>query len=1006
MVLVIHSLLGFAARHSREFAVIHSQSRFVPGSIWQDDRGEHINAHGGGILYHANRYYWFGEYKSADSNNAYVGVTCYSSADLYNWKYESVALSVSADSTSEITAGCIIERPKVIYNPKTRKFVMYFHLELKGKGYTAARTGIAVSDRVTGKFEYIGSCRPNAGFFAENMIDEQKNSAVKPSDFSKNDADKRLAAIRDGLFLRRDLRDGQMSRDMTLFVDDDGQAYHIFASEENQTLHIAELSADFLHHTGRYVRVAPGGLNEAPAIFKKDGKYFMFASGCTGWNPNAARLFTADSIWGVWTEHPNPCVGADADLTFHAQSTFVLPVQGKPNAFIFMADRWKPKNPIDGRYVWLPVIFENGLPVLKWFDSWDLSVFDETQLQQQGIVTSPDGNYIFTFYQKQKTENITRLYYTVSYKKKMVIEESELGLQIENNLFENALGIPNDTIENWSDNLKWIGIQQKTVHQSWKPVYGERSEYADNYNELALKFEKGNVAGYVQSAPDNDGYDKRFLYFMNIIVRAYNEGVAFHYDFPEASNGLFLHITGERTQFAFPKNTLGYYEKWAQGPYAFMPIDRFPDECERPLALKLENGLTAAIGEAGLTDFARMKYKINRNEGAAVLCASLYDSVDVITPYATPWRWIMAAEKPTQLIENNCLVLNLNKPCEIQTVDWIKPGKAIRITRLNQADALKTVDFAAERGLQYVHLDAGWYGKEFLVESDASKVDSLKDLDIPALVKYAEGKGIGVFLYVNQRALSRQLDEILPRYKEWGIKGLKFGFVQTGNQYWTTWLHDAIRKCAEYGLLADIHDEYRPTGFSRTYPNLLTQEGIRGNEEFPDATHNTVLPFTRFLAGAGDYTICYFDSRLKNTHAHQLALSVIYFSPLQFLYWYDTPDRYGGEPETEFFNNVRTVWDDTKIIDGEIGEFIITARKSGDEWFVGAITNNDSREISIPLNFLEKGKKYTARIYTDDDSVQTKTNVAVSQKTVIQKDMLKFKLKGKGGVAIQLRTIN
>ncbi|MDR0713393.1 MAG: glycoside hydrolase family 97 catalytic domain-containing protein, partial [Bacteroidales bacterium] len=285
-------------------------------------------------------------------------------------------------------------------------------------------------------------------------------------------------------------------------------------------------------------------------------------------------------------------------------------------------------------------------------------------------------------------------------------------------------------------------------------------------------------------------------------------------------------------------------------------------------------------------------------------------------------------------------------------------------------------------------------------------VDPSKDLDIPALVKYAGNKGIGVFLYVNQRALSKQLDEILPLYKQWGVKGIKFGFVQVGNQHWTTWLHNAVRKCAEYGIMVDIHDEYRPTGFSRTYPNLLTQEGIRGNEEFPDATHNTVLPFTRFLAGAGDYTICYFDQRLKNTHAHQLALSVIYYSPLQFLYWYDTPDRYNGEPETEFFNKVKTVWDDTKIIDGEIGEYIVTARKSGDEWFVGAITNNDAREISIPLNFLEKEKKYTTKIYTDDESVQTKTKVAVSQKTVTQKDILKFKLKEKGGAAIQLRITN
>lgn len=620
-------------------------------------------------------------------------------------------------------------------------------------------------------------------------------------------------------------------------------------------------------------------------------------------------------------------------------------------------------------------------------------------LKAQTVVQSPDGNYVFTFYQKQKTEKATQMYYRVSYKNKPVIEESELGIAIDNKLFESALAIPNDDSENWGDNLRLIDTQRNSVNQAWKPVYGERNEYPDNYNETVLKFEKGKAKA------SNEEYNKNQFYFMNLVVRAYNEGVAFRYAFPQASNGLFLHITGEQTQFVFPEKTLGYYEKWAQGPYSLLPLHEFPDECERPLTLKLANGLTVAIGEAELTDFARMKFRLSDRKSNA-LHASLYDFADIITPYATPWRWIMAAEKPSQLIENNGLLLNLNKPCEIENTGWIKPGKVIRITRLNQADALKYVDFAAERHLQYVHLDVGWYGKEFLMESDAAKVDSTKDLNIPELVKYAGAKGIGVFLYVNQRALSRQLDEILPLYKQWGIKGIKFGFVQVGNQHWTSWLHDAVRKCAEHQLLVDIHDEYRPTGFSRTYPNLLTQEGIRGNEEFPDATHNTVLPFTRFLAGASDYTICYFDPRIKTTHAHQLALAAVYYSPLQFLYWYDTPDRYNGEPEVAFFDNVPTVWDDTKALDGEIGEYIVTARRTGDEWFVGAITNNDAREISISLSFLEKGKKYTAKIYTDDDKVQTRTKVAIAEKVVSQKDLLKFQLKASGGAAIQLRIKN
>jgi hypothetical protein len=349
---------------------------FYPGEIWKDNTETHINAHGGGILFYEGKYYWFGEHKNETSNSAWVGVNCYSSSNLYDWKHESVALPVVGDEDSDIAEGCLIERPKVIYNAKTKKFVMYFHLDMKGQGYVAARTGIAVADRVTGPYKYLKSCRPNAGSFPENMTDAQRQATASPADFKEWWTPEWRKAVDDGLFVRRDLAGGQMSRDMTLYVDDDGKACHIYASEENLTLHIAELTDDYLGYTGKYIRIAPAGHNEAPAVFKKDGKYFMITSGCTGWEPNAARLFSADSIMGTWTEHPNPCRGEGAELTFHSQSTYILPVADKKDAFIFMADRWTPNRPIDGRYVWLPVLFENGLPILKWFDKWNLTIFD------------------------------------------------------------------------------------------------------------------------------------------------------------------------------------------------------------------------------------------------------------------------------------------------------------------------------------------------------------------------------------------------------------------------------------------------------------------------------------------------------------------------------------------------------------------------------------------------------------------------------------------------------
>ncbi|MDR2414038.1 MAG: glycoside hydrolase family 97 protein [Odoribacteraceae bacterium] len=628
------------------------------------------------------------------------------------------------------------------------------------------------------------------------------------------------------------------------------------------------------------------------------------------------------------------------------------------------------------------------------------------RVQTETTVQSPDGNHVFTVYQKQKAGNAARIYYRVSYKHKTVIEESELGVQVDNKLFEKAMGIPNDSCRSWCDDLELVATERGRVDETWKPLYGERSEYRDHYNELILKFRKGSDDG-----AGDGSHDKRRYYYMNLVIRAYNEGVAFRYAFPETSNGLFLHVAGEQTRFAFPAETLAYHEAWAQGPYALVKLENWKEESERPLTLKLANGLFVALSEAQLTDYARAKFALSDERNT--LQVSLYGNVDVIAPYQTPWRVIMVAENAATLVENNYIILNLNDPCRIQDAGWIRPGKVIRVTRLNQADALKCVDFASARGLQYIHLDAGWYGKEFLVGSDATKVDSLKDLDIEALARYAATKNIGVFLYVNQRALERQLPAILPLYRKWGVKGIKFGFVQTGNQHWTTWLHDAVRACADHELMVDIHDEYRPTGFSRTYPNLLTQEGVRGNEEFPDATHDAILPFTRFLAGAADYTICYFDTRLKNTRAHQLALSVIYYSPLQFLYWYDTPDSYNGEPEVEFFDNVKSVWDDTRVLGGAIGEYIITARRSGDEWFIGAITNNDARAIAIPLHFLEENKRYTARIYADADAPGKEVAVysadivvpgdASPGETFTRESVMNFSLLSRGGVAIHVK---
>jgi len=361
---------------------MNTSPAFRPGQLWPDTSGVPINAHGGGIIYHEGIYYWFGEHKIAGEagNHAHVGVHAYSSPDLHAWKDEGIALEMSDEPGSEIARGCILERPKVIYNRSTREFVMWFHLELKESGYASARSGVAVADRVTGPYRFVHSLRPNAGLWPSNVPEEIRRSL-------DDKAARHLRGLHfpggptedypPDLLFRRDFAGGQMARDMTLFVDDDGAAYYLHASEENGTLHISRLSEDYRTSGDCYVRIFPGRFHEAPALMKRRGKYFLIASGCTGWFPNAARLAVADSIWGPWRELENPCRGDDKQraTSFESQPTFILPVAQQDDAFIYMADRWCPKNAIDGRYVWLPVQFDNEIPFLAWEDAWDLNFF-------------------------------------------------------------------------------------------------------------------------------------------------------------------------------------------------------------------------------------------------------------------------------------------------------------------------------------------------------------------------------------------------------------------------------------------------------------------------------------------------------------------------------------------------------------------------------------------------------------------------------------------------------
>ncbi|WP_202908821.1 glycoside hydrolase family 97 protein [Roseimaritima ulvae] len=600
-------------------------------------------------------------------------------------------------------------------------------------------------------------------------------------------------------------------------------------------------------------------------------------------------------------------------------------------------------------------------------------------------VTSPDGRIALQFVLQEG-----RPTYQVSVDGQTLLEPSSLGFAL-------AEGSPLD------GGFRLLETHTSTSDTTWKPVYGERSEIRDHYREAAYQLV-------------DDRQPPRRL---NLRFRVYDEGVAFRYEFPKTNDESSFTISKELTEFRFTGNHRCWAVYTAQGVYAEQTLDAVKSGCERPLVIQTADGPYVAVGEAGLVDFARMKLQGNASEPHS-LRADLSGNAKIKTPGATPWRFVMVGDSPGQLLEQNYLLLNLNEPCAIEDTSWIKPGKVIREVTLTTHGGKACIDFAVANGLQYVEFDAGWYGHEYDNASDATTITvdpkrSKGPLDLHEVIRYGEERGIGILLYVNQRALSKQLDEILPLFQQWGIKGVKYGFVHVGSQEATRWLHEAVRKAAEHQLMVDIHDEYRPTGFERTYPNLMTQEGIGGDETSPSNEQTLRIVFTRMVAGAGDNTICYFNKRVERnaSHAYQLAKAVCIYSPWQFLYWYDRPapegtdpkgmnGLIGDEPELEFYKNVPTVWDETRVIDGQIGQYALIARRSGEQWFVGAMNDDQPRTLSLPLDFLEAGAEYEARIYSDDPSVDTRTHVRIDRRQLDSTQTLDIALPPRGGQAIQI----
>ncbi|MCO6048168.1 glycoside hydrolase family 97 protein [Aeoliella sp. ICT_H6.2] len=602
---------------------------------------------------------------------------------------------------------------------------------------------------------------------------------------------------------------------------------------------------------------------------------------------------------------------------------------------------------------------------------------------------SPDGR-IKVRVGLQDDSSPSRLAYSVFYNEEELIRNSQLALVRSDGVTVGA-------------HLERVSIGDVEAHDStWRPAYGERSIVRDCFNSRPFRYQ-----------------DTKAKCSFVVDFRCYDSGVAFRITLNASESSQVIEIAKENTQFCFPADHTAWCTSQPQGTYTARKLSTIDKLVERPLTIKVDHDRYLAIAEAGLVDYPALRLDRSK-EDSCTLVISLHGGARRAGSLQTPWRVLMIADSAGGLLENNDLLLNLNEPCAISDTSWIRPGKVLREISLTTEGAKACIDFAVANNIQFVEFDAGWYGNEYSDASDATTITvdpkpSAGPLDLTWVIRYAEQRGIGVILYVNRRALERQLDEILPLYQEWGVAGIKFGFVNTGSQKWTTWLHEAVRKAAEHELMVDVHDDYRPTGYSRTYPNLMTQEGVKGDEATPTSRQAITTLFTRNLAGAADHTICYFERRVERnwTHGHQLAKAVCTYSPWQFLYWYDSPlsfeqdgvrsrSRIVETPELELFAKVPTVWDETKVLRGEIGQYAVIARRSGDDWFLGAMNNKQPRELEVPLNFLEKEQQYHARVYRDDSTIDTLTNIRIEGQLVEADESFDIRLESHGGQAVWL----
>lgn len=625
-------------------------------------------------------------------------------------------------------------------------------------------------------------------------------------------------------------------------------------------------------------------------------------------------------------------------------------------------------------------------------------------------ITSPDGKIKVTL----KTGggiSKDKLTYRVVFNDQILLADSPLGFELSDGLILGSV-------------FQILGIRDSVIDEEYSMPYGKSVRIRSLSNQQTI---------FLQDKKENR---------LDLVIRVFNDGVGFRYYFPDQPQYDHIEMMKENTGFHF----IGDPEYWGlhlnsyttsyEKEYTAARMSEIPDTAliALPMLVKVNENAWVAITEAALYDYAGM-YLQPLQDQKEVLTAMLSPRLDesgilVKTKGArfTPWRVLMIGNDPGKLVESN-IVLNLNDPA-LLNFSWVKPGTALDDWNCDQTvkgtgweGGMDTrtmkyfIDFCADYGLDYMSIDAGWYGLNWS-DTTLDLTKPIPEIDIPYLVQYAKNKGVNVFLWTLSTLLKKQIDEIIPFLKKWGVKGFNVDFFDSDDQETVNVVNFIVKKAAENQLMVEFHGIYKPTGISRTYPNLLAHEAVMGLEYYkwdsiPSPEHNCIVPFTRMLAGPMDYIVVGFTNRTRKdfeivwdefnslgTRCHHLAQLVIFETGFQV--FGDYPDNYRNGIGSALFPKITVAWDETKVLQAKVGDYVSITRRKGEEWFIGTITDWTARELEIPLNFLEN-EDYQAEMYADaGDADQNPEHAVFTEFKVSKEDTVRISLAPGGGNVIHL----